>query len=123
MVREAERPGVVFATNHHLRSAGSLRALRDLVSGGRVGRVLSLRVFHAVELPLHLHGWRLDDPVAGCGVIADLTVHNADMVRFLLGEDPVSVVAHTDAHGLGRGVEDSAMSVWTMPSGAMVSSH
>ena len=123
MVQAAEKAGLVFATNHHLRSAGSLRAIRDLIASGTVGKVLSLRVFHAVELPMHLRGWRLDTPGAGGGVIADLTVHNADTVRFLLGEDPVSVVAHMDATGLGRGVEDSAMSVWAMQSGAMVFSH
>ena len=123
MVRAAEVAGVVFATNHHLRSAGSLRAIRDLIASGTLGTVLSLRMFHAVELPLHLRGWRLDSPSAGGGVIADLTVHNADCVRFLLGEDPVSVVAHMAATGLGQGVEDSAMSVWAMPSGAMVFSH
>ena len=123
MVLAAEKAGVVFATNHHLRSAGSMRAVRDLIAAGEVGRVLSLRIFHAVELPVHLRGWRLDDPSAGGGVVADLTVHNADTARFLLGEDPVSVVAHMDATGLGQGVEDSAMSVWAMPSGAMVFSH
>jgi 1,5-anhydro-D-fructose reductase (1,5-anhydro-D-mannitol-forming) len=123
MVKAADEAGLVLATNHHLRSAGSLRAIRDLIALGKVGRVLSLRVFHAVELPVHLRGWRLDNPGAGGGVIADLTVHNADCVRFLLGEDPVSVIAHMDATGLGQGVEDSAMSVWTMPSGAMVLSH
>ena len=123
MVRAAEVAGVVFATNHHLRSAGSLRAIRDLIASGTLGTILSLRMFHAVELPLQLRGWRLDSPSAGGGVIADLTVHNADCVRFLLGEDPVSVVAHMAATGLGQGVEDSAMSVWAMPSGAMVFSH
>jgi 1,5-anhydro-D-fructose reductase (1,5-anhydro-D-mannitol-forming) len=123
MVQAALRAGVVFATNHHLRSAGSLRAIRQLIADGRVGKVLSLRIFHAVELPVHLRGWRLDNPVAGGGVIADLTVHNADTARFLLGEDPVSVVGHMDSTGLGQGVEDSAMSVWAMPSGAMVFSH
>ena len=123
MVKAAEKAGLVFATNHHLRSAGSLRAIRDIMAAGKVGKVLSVRVFHAVELPLHLRGWRLDNPGAGGGVIADLTVHNADTVRFLLGEDPVSVVAYMDATGLGQGVEDSAMSVWAMPSGAMVFSH
>jgi 1,5-anhydro-D-fructose reductase (1,5-anhydro-D-mannitol-forming) len=123
MVKAAEKAGLVFATNHHLRSAGSVRRIRALIATGKVGKVLSVRVFHAVELPLHLRGWRLDNPGAGGGVIADLTVHNADTVRFLLGEDPLSVVAHMDATGLGQGVEDSAMSVWAMPSGAMVFSH
>ncbi len=123
MVRATKRAGLVFATNYHLRSAGSLRAIRDLIALGRVGKVLFLRVSHAVELPVHLRGWRLDNPSAGGGVIADLTVHNADCVRFLLGEDPVSVVAHMDATGLRQGVENSATSVWAMPSGATVFSH
>ncbi len=123
MVREAEVAGVVFATNHHLRCSGSHRAIRDLIRQGRIGRVLSLRLFHAVHLPPNLQGWRIKDAAAGGGVISDITVHDADVARFLLGEDPVTVVAEMGASGLGQGVEDSAMSVWIMPSGAMVQSH
>ncbi|MDP3197947.1 Gfo/Idh/MocA family protein [Tabrizicola sp.] len=123
MARLAEAEGVVLATNHHLRCSGSHRAVRDLIRAGRIGRVLSLRLFHAVHLPPHLQGWRINDPAAGGGVIPDITVHDADVARFLLGEDPVAVVAQMGASGLGQGVEDSAMSVWSMPSGAMVLSH
>jgi 1,5-anhydro-D-fructose reductase (1,5-anhydro-D-mannitol-forming) len=123
MVRAAEEAGIVFATNHHLRCSGSHRAVRALIASGRIGRVLSLRLHHAVFLPPHLQGWRINAPAAGGGVIPDITVHDADVARFLLGEDPVSVVAQVTSSGLGDGVEDSAMSVWTMPSGAMVMSH
>jgi 1,5-anhydro-D-fructose reductase (1,5-anhydro-D-mannitol-forming) len=123
MVKAARRAGRVFATNHHLRCSGSHRTIRNLIRGGRVGRVLSLRLFHAVHLPPHLRGWRIDSAGSGGGVIPDITVHDADVARFLLGETPVSVVAEMTASGLGQGVEDSAMSVWTMPSGAMVQSH
>ena len=123
MVRAARDAGVVFATNHHLRCAGSHRAIRSLVRDGALGSVLSMRVFHAVHLPEHLRGWRLDNPGAGGGVIPDLTVHNADVVRFILGENPQDIVAQMGVSGLGQGVEDSAMSTWSMPSGAMVFSH
>lgn len=123
MVAAAREKNVVFATNHHLRCAGSINAIRDLIVSGRIGDVLSVRVFHAVHLPEHLRGWRINDPGAGGGVIVDITVHDADTVRFCLGEDPVAVVARSAQSGLGQGVEDSAMSVWTMPSGAMVQSH
>lgn len=123
MVAAAEAAGLTFATNHHLRNAGSHLAIRDLVAGGRIGRVLSVRVFHAVHLPPHLQGWRINDKAAGGGVIPDITVHDADTVRFHLGEDPVDVVAQMTASGMGEGVEDSAMSVWAMPSGAMVMAH
>lgn len=123
MVAAAQAKGVVFATNHHLRCSGSHRAVRGLVAKGRIGRVLSMRLFHAVHLPGHSQGWRIDSPDAGGGVIPDITVHDADVARFILGEDPVSVVAEMTASGMGRGVEDSVMSVWTMPSGAMVMAH
>jgi 1,5-anhydro-D-fructose reductase (1,5-anhydro-D-mannitol-forming) len=123
MARAAEAAGLILATNHHLRCSGSHRAVRHLICAGRIGRVLSVRIFHAVHLPPHLQGWRTNDAGAGGGVIPDITVHDADVARFLLGEDPVAVVAHMGASGMGQGVEDSAMSVWTMPSGAMVQSH
>lgn len=123
MIRAAKDGGVVFATNHHLRNAGSHLAIRDIVTSGRLGRVLSVRVHHAVHLPPHLQGWRINDPSAGGGVIPDITVHDADTVRFHLGEDPVEIVAQAGTSGMGQGVEDSVMSVWSMPSGAMVMAH
>ena len=56
-------------------------------------------------------------------MIADITVHDADTVRCLPGEDPVDVVAQITASGMGNGVEDNCMSVWSMPSGAQVFAH
>lgn len=123
MVSAAEQAKVIFGTNHHLRNAGSHLAIRDAIQNGRIGTVLSVRVFHAVHLPPHLQGWRIDNPAAGGGVIPDITVHDADTVRFHLSEDPIDVVAMKTANGMGQGVEDSAMSVWSMPSGAMVHTH
>jgi len=123
MVRTAEAKGVVFATNHHLRNAGSHLTIKELITSGRIGTVLSIRVFHAVHLPEHLRGWRINDPGAGGGVIADIVVHDADTVRFYLGEEPAEVVARAGVSGLGQGVEDSVMSVWSLPSGVMVQTH
>ena len=123
MVAAATDRGVIFATNHHLRCSGSHRAIRALIAEGRIGRVLSMRILHAVYLPRHLQGWRINDAAAGGGVIPDITVHDADTARFLLSESPVSVVATAASSGMGAGVEDSVMSVWTMPSGAMVMAH
>jgi 1,5-anhydro-D-fructose reductase (1,5-anhydro-D-mannitol-forming) len=123
MVRAAADRGVVFATNHHLRNAGSHLAIRDLIQSGRLGEIRSIRIFHAVYLPENLQGWRINDAAAGGGVIPDIVVHDADTVRFHLGEDPAQVVAISGASGMGQGVEDSVMSVWSMPSGAMVETH
>jgi len=123
MVGTARQAGIVFATNHHLRNAGSHLAIRDLIQSGRLGDILSVRIFHAVHLPAHLQGWRINDAAAGGGVIPDIVVHDADTVRFYLDEDPESVIAKAASSGMGQGVEDSVMSVWSMPSGVMVQTH
>ena len=88
MVEACRSAGVVMGTNHHLRNAATHRAMRDAIAAGRIGRPLFARVFHAVYLPPHLQGWRIARPEAGGGVILDITVHDADTLRFVLGENP-----------------------------------
>eukprot|EP01035_Chromulina_nebulosa_P005635 gene5635-biopygen4768 len=107
IVNAAKQAGVVLATNHHLRNASSHRAMRQAIVDGKIGRPLAARVFHAVYLPPHLQGWRLDRPDAGGGVILDITVHDADTLRFVLDDDPVDAIAFSQAGGLGKqGLED-----------------
>jgi len=123
MVEAAREAGVTFATNHHLRNAGSHLKIRELIQTGRIGTVQSIRIFHAVFLPDFLQGWRINNAAAGGGVIPDIVVHDADTVRFYLNEDPSQVTAIEHSTGMGQGVEDSVMSVWTTPSGVMVQTH
>lgn len=124
MVEAARAAGVVFATNHHLRNAASHRAMRDAITAGRIGKPLSARVFHAVYLPPHLQGWRLDKPQAGGGVILDITVHDADTLRFVLNDDPVEAVAFGQSGGMGKqGLEDAVMGVLRFKSGVLAQFH
>ncbi len=123
MVAAADAAQVVFATNHHLRNAGSHLKIREMIEQGELGDVQAIRVGHAVYLPPNLQGWRIDNPDAGGGVIPDIVVHDADTVRFHLQEDPEEVVAIERSESLGKGVEDSVMSVWRMPSGVLVQTH
>lgn len=124
MVKAARDAGVVFATNHHLRNAASHRAMRDAIAAGRIGKPLAARVFHAVYLPPHLQGWRLDKPQAGGGVILDITVHDADTLRFVLNDDPVEAVAFSQTGGMGQaGLEDAVMGVLRFKSGVIAQFH
>lgn len=123
MVAAANKAGVVLATNHHLRNAASHRAMRDAIAQGRIGQPLAARVFHAVYLPPHLQGWRLDRPDAGGGVILDITVHDADTLRFVLGDDPVEATAFSQQGGMGKGLEDGVMGVIRFKSGLIAQFH
>ncbi len=112
MVAQCRNRGVVMATNHHLRNAATHRAMRDAIKAGRIGKPLFARVFHAVYLPPHLQGWRIERPAAGGGVVFDITVHDADTLRFVLDDEPQSVVAMTSQGGMGQaGLEDGVMGV------------
>jgi 1,5-anhydro-D-fructose reductase (1,5-anhydro-D-mannitol-forming) len=112
MVAEATARNLVLATNHHLRGSDCHRQMRELIASGAIGRVHGVQVSHAVYLPEHLQGWRLDQPEAGGGVVLDILVHDVDVLRFLLQAEPRRIYTSTTQAGLGRGeVEDSAMSV------------
>ena len=123
MVAACAAANVVMGTNHHLRNAATHRAMRDLVTSGAIGEVQAARVFHAVHLPPHLQGWRVTRPDAGGGVILDITVHDADTVRFVLDDEITDVTAMTAAQGMGQGVEDAVMGVMRTARGRLVQFH
>ena len=124
MVAECRKRGVVMGTNHHLRNAATHRAMRDAIKAGRIGKPLFARVFHAVYLPPHLQGWRIEKPNAGGGVILDITVHDADTLRFVLDDEPQSVTAMTSHGGMGQaGLEDGVMGVIRFSSGLLAQFH
>lgn len=124
IVAACKDAGVVLGTNHHLRNAGAHRAMRQAIAVGRIGKPVAARVFHSVYLPPHLQGWRIEKPEAGGGVVLDITVHDADTLRFVLGDDPTEVTAITQASGMASaGLEDGAMCLWRFKSGVIAQSH
>jgi 1,5-anhydro-D-fructose reductase (1,5-anhydro-D-mannitol-forming) len=124
MVAAAASAGVVLGTNHHLRNAATHRKMRELIKTGIVGRPLAVRVFHAVYLPPHLQSWRIDRPEAGGGVILDITVHDADTLRFALGDEVAEVTAMAANQGMGQaGLEDAVMGVMRFRNGVIAQFH
>ena len=124
MVAASAAAGVVLGTNHHLRNAATHRKIRELIEIGAIGRPLAARVFHAVFLPPHLQSWRIDRPDAGGGVILDITVHDADTLRFALGDEVAEVTAMTANQGMGRaGLEDAVMGVMRFRNGVIAQFH
>jgi 1,5-anhydro-D-fructose reductase (1,5-anhydro-D-mannitol-forming) len=124
MVDACAAAGVVMGTNHHLRNAATHRAMRRLIADGVIGQPLAARVFHAVYLPEQLQGWRIASPEAGGGVVLDITVHDADTLRFVLGEEPVAATAMTASQGMAQGdLPDAVMGVIRFESGLLAQFH
>ena len=124
MVEACKAAAVIMGTNHHLRNAATHRALHAAIKQGRIGRPLFARVFHAVYLPPHLQGWRLTTPGAGAGVIMDITVHDADTLRFVLDDEPAEVIALAQSSGMAAGgIEDGVMGAIRFRSGLIAQFH
>lgn len=72
------------------------RAIHSLIEQGELGRIV-----HAFALAPHRlrpagrGPWMLDDTQNG-GILVDIAIHSADLLRWYVGEDPTRVVA---AHG------------------------
>jgi 1,5-anhydro-D-fructose reductase (1,5-anhydro-D-mannitol-forming) len=117
MVAAAGDAGVVMGTNHHLRSSPPIRTVQRAVAEGAVGEVLAVRVAHGVSLPERLRGWRIQD-VPGGGVVLDITVHDADTVRFVTGLEVLEVAAVGFTQGLAAagspGVVDAVVTAGRM---------
>jgi len=124
MIGAANARGRVLGTNHHLRAQASHRLMREIAAAGEIGQVHGVQVSHAVHLPPHLQGWRLDKPGAGGGVVLDILVHNADLLRFLLQREPRRIHTVTQQSGMGKGaVEDTAMSLIEFDGGVLAQTH
>lgn len=124
MIEVCQASGVILATNHHLRNAATHRTLRRLIAAGTIGQPLAVRIFHAVYLPPHLQGWRITKPEAGGGVVLDITVHDADTLRFVMDDEVETVTALTAQQGLAGGkLEDAVMGVMRLRSGVLAQFH
>ena len=124
MIEACAKHNVVLATNHHLRCAATHRRMRELIRAGAIGKPLFARVFHAVSLPPHLRGWRIERPEAGGGVVLDISVHDVDTLRFLLDAEPVEVSAMTSTGGMSKaGLADGVMGIIRFDNGVLAQIH
>ena len=75
-------------------------------------------------VPATLQGWRIKDASAGGGVIPDITVHDADTLRFILGAEPIEAIGMSQSASLAReGLEDGVMAVLRFDNGVLAQLH
>jgi 1,5-anhydro-D-fructose reductase (1,5-anhydro-D-mannitol-forming) len=124
MAQTCEKAGIALGVNHHLRASNVHRLMRRLISEGEIGVVHSMIIHHGGLLRPELRTWRLNEPEMGGGIYLDLTVHDVDLARFILGQEPVSVVGMGGARGLSsNGLDDHTTYAMQMTDGSLVQVH
>jgi myo-inositol 2-dehydrogenase/D-chiro-inositol 1-dehydrogenase len=117
-VEAAEKAGVVLQVGFNRRFDPGFAEIRRRLAEGALGQVLTLRITSRDPEPPHA-GY----PRGRGGFFSDTMVHDFDMARFILGEDPVelSAFASAGADPLAApvGDVDTATVILRFPSGAL----
>lgn len=113
-----ENSGVPVQIGFNRRFDPSHSALRDAVIDGEIGRVEQAVITSRDPAPPSLDYLR-----GSGGIFRDMAIHDFDMARFLLGEEPVEITAMGGVlldKRIGEiGDFDSVMAVLRMESGAL----
>jgi predicted dehydrogenase len=104
-----------------LRTSPVYGALVDLLTSGDLGRPMAVVFRDDQYLPnqgQYASEWRADVTIAGGGTLLEHSIHDLDVLRWLLG-DATSVSARTANFAGHAGIEDLAVATITFASGAV----
>ncbi len=119
MIETCAKAGALLGTAFPVRHSGSAFQMRDAISSGALGSVLMIRGANRGTNP---GGWFVDPDLSGGGAVTDHTVHIADLIRFVTGEEITSVYAEADTHFYpDLGVEDCGLLMMGLSGGGFAS--
>ena len=123
IVAACDVAGVPLMTAFPVRYSPPVRQVADLVTSGDLGQVWAAQGVNQGELPARHRAWFVDRREAGGGALMDHVVHLADLLRWMLGQDPVEVYAATNRilHGQRVPVETGGLVVLTYADGTFAS--
>jgi predicted dehydrogenase len=120
MVDAVERAGVTNQVGLILRFMPPFRLLRHLLADERAGRVLAVVFRDDQFIPVQGHyasTWRGDPARAGRGTVLEHSIHDVDILQWLLGPVAALSAGTRTVHGL-PGIEDVASVRFDFESGA-----
>jgi predicted dehydrogenase len=104
----AEAAGVLFGVAQNFRYNRSLEWIRAQIAAGRIGQPQLAHAQYVYPANLAPRKWITDPTVACGGPIADVGVHCIDALRFVLGEDVVSLSTAARRDGASGEMESVA---------------
>jgi len=114
MVEAAKSAGVVFMTAFPCPFSPAFEKLVARIHNGEIGKVLAVCATNRGRCP---GGWFIQKELSGGGAMIDHTVHVADLLYRLLGEEPNHVTAAIGNNMYGGDWDDTAMVTLEYPSG------
>lgn len=122
MIEAAARNRVFLMVGHNQRLAPMHQLARKILDSGMMGRVYSVRTSFGHAGPENWSPtgkWFFKKAEAFAGTMADLGVHKADLVRWLLGKEIVEVAAFAARLEKQGDVDDNAVCILKFADGAI----
>lgn len=131
MVRAAKEAGKFLMIGHNQRLAKAHAKARELIKDGLIGEIITFKTNFSHSGPETWSAdpgnnvWFFDKEKAVMGAMADLGIHKTDLVQFLTGSRVAEVIGFLstldkrDASGGLIGVDDNAICIYKMESGAV----
>lgn len=114
MLAAAQGAGVHLFTAFPCRFSPAFQQMRQLYESGAIGELPALRGTNRGSNP---GGWFTDPAQSGGGALIDHTVHVADLIRLLTGQEITEVYAETGNNMFHGAYDDTAMLSMTLQNG------
>jgi UDP-N-acetylglucosamine 3-dehydrogenase len=118
MIDACRAAGVQLGVALPVRSSPAMVALKEAIGRGTLGAIRAVRATNPGQYPGR---WFGDPREAGGGAAMDHTVHLADALRWLLGDEVVRVHAELGSFLYGLPVEDCGLLTLDLRGGAFAS--
>jgi predicted dehydrogenase len=121
MVATVTEAGVINQVGLVLRDSPAFLMLRELVQRGDAGRVMSVVFRNDQFIPIQGHyasDWRADPAKAGSGTLLEHSIHDLDILEWLLGPVSAAGAMSAEFHDLA-GIEDVVAATLRFESGAL----
>lgn len=117
LIKSAAGPGAFVMTALPCRYSPAFLRLKERVKAGDIGPIKAICATNRGQNP---GGWFCVPELSGGGALADHSVHVADLLWVLLGEEPSNVDAKVGHNITSSEGEDCAMLTLDYPSGTFV---
>lgn len=114
-----EDAGVLAAAGFMMRYHSLHRKMREIVTSGKLGQVVSCRAQMNCWYPDIPGNWRQQKAQSGGGALMDLGIHCIDLLEYILDSKCQSVMAMCDTKTFAYDIEDSANVMLKLQNGAV----
>lgn len=114
-----ESKGVKMGVGFMMRFHSYHQAMKEIVSSGKIGEVVSARAQLTCWYPEMANCWRQDMKLSGGGAMMDMGVHCVDLIRYITGLEVVEAAGICGNQVFKYSVEDAGGVIMRLSNGAV----